>query len=69
MDQFSVKQDYISYSFPNLKETNFYVYMYIYVYICSMFGAAALPLGQGLLIHEVSRSHTKTHHSWWESSG
>jgi len=21
------------------------------------------PLGQGLLIHEVSRSHTTTHHS------
>jgi hypothetical protein len=26
-----------------------------------VFGATA-PLGQGLLIHEVSRSHTKTHH-------
>jgi len=21
-------------------------------------------VGQGLLIHEVSRSHTTTHHSW-----
>jgi len=22
------------------------------------------PVGQGLLIHKVSRSHTMTHHSW-----
>jgi len=27
------------------------------------------PLGQGLLIHEVSRSHTTTHHSRKDSSG
>jgi len=27
------------------------------------------PVGQGLLIHEVSRSHTTTHHSWQDSSG
>ena len=27
------------------------------------------PVGQGLLIHEVSRSHTTTHHSWYDSSG
>ena len=27
------------------------------------------PDGQGLLIHEVSRSHTTTHHSRWDSSG
>jgi hypothetical protein len=27
------------------------------------------PMGQGLLIHEVSRSHTTTHHSRWDSSG
>jgi len=26
-------------------------------------------VGQGLLIHEVSRSHTTTHHSRWDSSG
>ena len=25
--------------------------------------AHQLPVGRGLLIHEVSRSHTKTHHS------
>ena len=27
------------------------------------------PVGQGLLIHEVSRSHTTTHHSRQDSSG
>jgi len=27
------------------------------------------PDGQGLLIHEVSRSHTPTHHSRYDSSG
>jgi hypothetical protein len=31
---------------------------------CISFGATAPPpVGQGLLIHEVSRSHTTTHHS------
>jgi len=29
----------------------------------------SLPVGQGLLIHEVSRSHTTTHHSRYDSSG
>ena len=36
------------------------------------FGATAPPLppvGQGRLIHEVSRSHTTTHHSRYDSSG
>jgi hypothetical protein len=27
------------------------------------------PVGQGLLIHEFSRSHTTTYHSWYDSSG
>ena len=27
------------------------------------------PLGQGLLIHEISRSHTTTHRTRWYSSG
>ena len=27
------------------------------------------PAGQGLLIHEVSRSHTTTHYNRWVSSG
>jgi len=35
--------------------------------ICSVylfvFGATAPPVGQGLLVHEVSRSHTATQHS------
>jgi hypothetical protein len=29
----------------------------------SLFSARQLPVGQGLLIHEVSRSHTTMHHS------
>jgi len=34
------------------------------------FNLALQPLvSQGLLIHEVSRSHSTTHHSWWDSSG
>ena len=31
--------------------------------------ARQLPVGHGLLIHEVSRSHTTTHDSRWDSSG
>ena len=31
--------------------------------------ARQAALGQGLLIHEVSRSHTTVHHSRWDSSG
>ena len=27
------------------------------------------PVGHGLLIHEISRSHTTTHHIWYDSSG
>ena len=30
---------------------------------------ASPPVGQGLLIHEVYRSHTTTHHCRWNSSG
>jgi len=29
-----------------------------------LFVARQPPMGQGLLIHEVSRSHTTTHHRW-----
>ena len=32
-------------------------------------GGQQPPVGQGLLIYEVSRSHTRTHHSWLDSSG
>jgi hypothetical protein len=35
----------------------------------SLFLARQPPVGQGLLIHEVSRSHTTTHHSRQDSSG
>ena len=34
-----------------------------------MFSTRQSPLGRGLLIHEVSRSHTTTHHSRYDSSG
>jgi hypothetical protein len=33
-----------------------------FVYVC-LFLARQPPVGQGLLIHEVSRSHSKTHHT------
>ena len=34
-----------------------------------LFLAQQRPVGQGLLIHKVSRSHTTTHHSRYENSG
>ena len=42
-----------------------YIYIYIYIYVCVYFFLVALRpnAGHGLLIHEVSRSHTTTHHS------
>ena len=39
-----------------------------YIYIFS-FLARQPPVGPDLLIHEVSRSHTTTQHSRWDSSG
>jgi hypothetical protein len=52
------------------------IYIYIYIYITKMFGTMKIkglfyfraaapppPVGQALLIHEVSRSHSTTHHS------
>jgi hypothetical protein len=38
------------------------------MFLC-LFLAQQPPVGQGLLIHEVSRSHTTTHHSRYGSSG
>ena len=35
----------------------------------AFFWAQQPPVGQGLLTHEVYRSHTTTHHSRWDSSG
>ena len=37
--------------------------MFVCLFVCLS------PVGQGLLIHEVSRSHTTTHHSRYDSSG
>ena len=36
---------------------------FVCFFFLSFFLARQPPLGQGLLIHEVSRSHTTTHHS------
>ena len=33
------------------------------------FFGATVPVGQGFLIHEVSRSHSTTHHSRLDSTG
>ena len=41
----------------------------IYIYIFFFFFALRPNAGHGLLILEVSRSDTTTHHSRWESSG
>jgi len=38
------------------------------VFVC-LFLARQPPVGQGLLIQVVSRSHTTTHYSRWDSSG
>jgi len=41
-----------------------YRFWYVYLTLLFVFGAtAASGPGHGLLIHEVSRSHTTTHHS------
>jgi len=37
-------------------------------FVCFFF-ARQPPVGQGLIIHEVSRSHTTTHHTRLDSSG
>ena len=37
------------------------------LFVC--FWCDSPPVGQGLLIHEVSGSHTMTHHSRYDSSG
>jgi len=43
---------------------------YIYIYISFFFFVVLRPnAGHGLLILEVSRSHTTTHHSRYDSSG
>ena len=48
-----------------IKSRNFIQFgMLLFVYL-----AQEPPVGQGLLIHEVSRSHSTTHHSREDSSG
>jgi len=34
-----------------------------FLIVFSLFFGATVPMGQGLLIHDVSKSHTTTHHS------
>ena len=41
--------------------------IHIISFVC--FWRDSPPVGQGLLIHEVSRSHTTTHHTWQDSLG
>jgi len=52
---------------PVIREHNslfFYCYYYYYYYYYYVFAVALRPnAGRGLLILEVSRSHTTTHHS------
>ena len=40
-----------------------------YILFCLLLLSEQPPVGHGLLIHEVSRSHTTTHHSRQDSSG
>ena len=51
-----------------MKIVSFY-FLFICLFVClTDFGATA-PVGQGLLIYDISRSHTTTHHSRQDSSG
>jgi len=40
----------------------------LFMFVC-LFLTRQPPVGQGLLIYEVSRLHTTTQHSRWDSSG
>jgi len=48
----------LSYLTVNIQTNNFSHRLFV-----SLFLALQPPVGQDLLIHEVSRSHTTTHHS------
>jgi len=37
--------------------------VYLFIFNLFFYLAQQPPVGQGLLIHEVSRSHSTTHHS------
>ena len=47
------------------------VHVSAFICIClfDYFGRYGSPVGQGIIIHEVSRSHTTTRHSRYDSSG
>jgi len=50
-----------------LNPRGYYLYHRVCLFVC--FWRNSPPVGHGLLIHEVSRSHTTTHHSRQDSSG
>jgi hypothetical protein len=45
------------------------IFTYFIQILVLFYSALQPPMGQGLLIHKVSRSHTTTHHSRQDSSG
>ena len=47
----------------------YHLLLYISILVTCYFWRNSPPLDFGLLIHEVSRSHTTTHHGRWDSSG
>ena len=48
----------------NINQTRVYIKTDLSFFWCDRpYPPLPTPLGQGLLIHEVSRSHTTTHHS------
>ena len=61
------------YSSTRSSQQNIYIFysIYIYIYIYIYFYPVALRpnVGHGLLIPEISRSHTTTYHTWQDSSG
>ena len=61
-----------SLTFQNKRYTCKHFFCSASLFYCENFGlflAQQPPAGRGLLIHEVSRLYTTTHHSRWDSSG
>ena len=50
-------------------DTNYNIKWHSHFVCLFIFGTTASPVGHGLLINEVSRTHTTTHHSRQDSSG
>ena len=46
-----------------------YVVRYFFFLFCARARQPPPPVGQGLLIHKISISHTTTHYSRWDFSG